>query len=93
MTDVNALWAAIDPDRPVTLDAALDHLRHSLAGGRCPFCPGFLHEMDEMELLICERCGRGFPPNTPGGSMKDQNPQSRELVAQTLRLMSLPVDL
>ena len=86
MTDVNALWAAIDPADHRTLDAALDHLRIALSAELCPFCEQEL-DLDTEEgvsYLICMNCATGFPAQTPPQSTESLNPGDRKDVAAAL---------
>ena len=83
------LWDAIDPARPETLDAALTHLRCSLAEGLCPFCTETLDADTEegRKYLICMNCRTGFPALTPDQSTVGIKLALRERVAKTLLSM------
>jgi hypothetical protein len=80
------LWDVLDPEKPETINAALDHLRASLSEGLCPFCAGRVENRVVIRpAYLCWPCLAIFPVRTPADEITMS--QSGELRAGIVRVL------
>jgi len=81
------LFLAIDPDKPETVNAVLDHMRTSLEKSVCPMCFGATRKTLVRDILVwnCLSCEVNLPP-LPSGNVTLISPHLRASIANILRL-------